>query len=165
MTDLQELWRINHAWRQWMDANTKFVTPETIDTLRYCRIEANEAADVEMRVRLTKHARNNARTLTVHEELADCAMLALTALPEPEKWEKHDFNFSPLSPMDEICSLSTMVVNACLLRSEYWPCWLIDLLAAIDAYPGMNLRTELVKCHGRLGWKHGGDKWVMRESI
>lgn len=44
MIDWIELHRLNRAWRAWMDAHSAFVTPETIDSLRYAAGEAREAS-------------------------------------------------------------------------------------------------------------------------
>lgn len=141
-----------------MAANSEFVTPDTIDTLRYLRIECNEAADVELRNRLSKHPRNNGRDNTVYEELADALMLALTALPEIIHRELCPF--VPVHTMDAICNWSNFMVVGCLdgdLDIFANPSWIGNgymLLTTICCYPGMNTEAELRKCWHRLAWKH-----------
>lgn len=157
MIDFRELWQLNRRWRQWMAANSEFVTPDTIDTLRYCRIECNEAADVELRNRLSKHPRNNGRDNTVYEELADALMLALTALPEKVVWQDikdSDFPIDNALRMDIICHRANMAVyyNASYSTVDTIP--VTALCARIAEYPGMNTHLELCKCWHRLAWKH-----------
>ncbi len=157
--DWPHLWRLNRQWRQWMEANSEFVTPNTIDTLRYLRIECNEAADVELRNRLSKHPRNNGRDNTVHEELADALMLGLTALPDPEKWigalcDDIDVTDDIDVIMDNICDQANQAVILFGDGSHAWFLWTADLIVAISRYPGMLTGFELKKCWYRLAWKH-----------
>lgn len=56
-------------------------TPGRIDSLRFAFTEAGEALDAYLRT-IPQYARNNARNMSVPEELADCAMMLCTALPE-----------------------------------------------------------------------------------
>lgn len=159
--DWPHLWRLNRQWRQWMAANSEFVTPDTIDTLRYLRIECNEAADVELRNRLSKHPRNNGRDNTVHEELADALMLALTALTDGADWYSRESTAtlnSPAEHMDRICAWANRAViyhteDFGIAQSERVES-LINLCLFIYWYPGMNVEAELRKCWHRLAWKH-----------
>ncbi len=152
--DWPQLWRLNRQWRQWMEANSEFVTPaDVLDTLRYMRIECNEAADVEMRNRLSKHPRNNGRDNTVYEELADALMLALTALPDPEKWISQLCDDDDVS-MDSICDMANQSVILFAADSRSWFLWSADLVVVIARYPGMAVEVELRKCWHRLAWKH-----------
>lgn len=152
--DWPHLWRLNQMWRKWMEANSEFVTPDTVDTLRYCRIECNEAADVELRNRLSKHPRNNGRDNTVHEELADALMLALTALPDGVDWSYASIDDNESSPMDIICHGASTSVTFANQEEIAWVWWLIDVCVAISRYPGMKTHLELCKCWHRLAWKH-----------
>ena len=56
-------------------------TPERIDSLRFAFTEAGEALDAYLRT-VPQYARNNHRNMSVPDELADCAMMLCTALPE-----------------------------------------------------------------------------------
>jgi hypothetical protein len=56
-------------------------TPGRIDSLRFAFTEAGEAMDAELR-KVPQYARNDTRNMSVIEELADCAMMLCTALPE-----------------------------------------------------------------------------------
>lgn len=151
--DWPHLWRLNRQWRQWMEANSEFVTPDIIDTLRYCRIECNEAADAEIRVRLEKHPRNNGRENTVHEELADALMLALTALPDPDRWIRQLSDDDDVT-MDAICDMANQAVVFFVADYGCWFLWTADTMVVISRYPGMNVEGELRKCWHRLAWKH-----------
>lgn len=155
--DWPHLWRLNQMWRKWMEENSEFVTPDTIDTLRYCRIECNEAADVELRNRLSKHPRNNGRDNTVHEELADALMLALTAMHTPKLIRDASRDYEAPALLDLICEYLSRSV-----RLNYWD-WddgtqwfnlFSDVPSLISSYPGMNTEAELRKCWHRLAWKH-----------
>lgn len=152
--DLQALWHENRRWRQWMDANTKFQTPETIDTLRYMLIECCEVLDLWMRDRNPDHARNNERNSTIHQELADVAMLALTAIPE-------DFELSTVGPVlhvfgiDDCCLYAAQAVQSYEAGDRRWRGICEDILIFVLAHEGMDLPAELRKCHRRLAWKHG----------
>lgn len=171
-TDLQALWERNRLWRAWMDANTPFVTPEDrIDTLRYSRdeaasevkleylalslaqVSASQASDRWMRERLVEHARNNVRRSTLYEELADVAMLLLTAYPA-------DRSFSPdpvcvFDDLDNLCLVLSAAVVSYDKRVGDWWLNVSDSLHFIAHYPGFDLAAELDKCHRRLAWKHG----------
>lgn len=171
-TDLQALWQENRRWRQWMDANTPFVTPDDpVDTLRYARdeaasevkmeylalslaqVSASQASDRWMRSRLTEHARNNVRRSTLYEELADVAMLLLTALPTGN-------GFSPdpicmIDGLDELCFTLALAVVNCGEYADNWCVNASDSLHFIATYPDFDLTAELRKCHRRLAWKHG----------
>lgn len=162
-TDLQQLWRINRNWRRWMDANTSFVTPSVIDTLRYSLIEASEALDAWMRSQNPGHARNNGREHTIEQELADTAMLLLTALPS-EFVEEANLRIPEQTDLDRIIMDISRGVYACgYLDGGYgavWACYLAPALRKIEYYPGFDLATELGKCHRRLALKHGGEAYA-----
>lgn len=160
-TDLQQLWRINRNWRRWMDANTSFVTPSVIDTLRYSLIEASEALDAWMRSQNPGHARNNGREHTIEQELADTAMLLLTAYPAEEA--KHDaFEMAVISldTLDDLCySLCAAIMSYSEDVNDWW-LNVSDSLHFIANYPGFDLAAELGKCHRRLALKHGGEAYA-----
>jgi hypothetical protein len=103
-------------------------TPGRIDSLRFAFTEAGEAMDAELR-KVPQYARNNDRNMSVIEELADCAMMLCTALPEHYRFAElplADFQTN----LDSICfevaetMLTGEVVNplhsiAVFLREQY----------------------------------------------
>jgi hypothetical protein len=151
MINLTELHERNKRWRAWMDANTPFKTPDTLDCLRYAAGECAEVRDLWMRERLAGHARNNERTSTINQELADVAMMILTVFdPEPHhKGLEHGFN------IDFLCDAANEAIIACGQGYD-WTYGATEVIAHVLAYPGFNLATELDDCHTRLGLKHGG---------
>lgn len=153
MTDFVFLWQLNQKFMRWMPEDFYYKHLETLDVLRMVRIFSNEAADIELRNRLSKHPRNNGRDNTVHEELADTLMLALTVLPPPEEWVSQLCDDDDVS-MDSICDMANQAVVLFAAGSSVWFLWPADLVAVIARYPGMAVEFELCKCWHRLAWKH-----------
>ena len=153
--DLTVLWHTNRRWRAWMDANTKFVTPKTLGCLRHMRNETCEAADLLMRLEYPEEARNNGRHSTVEQELADVAMMALTALdkpPEVSRSSRTEFD------IDYLCHYANDAVIEFREDSGEWGWWQAEVESVIDfvlVYPGLDLPAELGRCWRRLAVKHG----------
>jgi hypothetical protein len=135
-----------------MDGRSKFVTPSTIDCLRYARIECNEGADVELRERLPDHARNNQRNHTVRSELAQVVMLALTALPDMTHVVNESGDYAGFT-MDQLCDIANLAVIYAFSDCN-WHITACDLLAAISRYPGVEVEADLRQCWSALAWKH-----------
>lgn len=150
-TDLTILWHTNRRWRAWMDAHTPFKTPDTLDCLRYSLIESCEALDAFLRAKNPDHARNNGREHTVESELADTAMLLLTALPAA--WVDYVIAV-PRNSIDDIC-LAVAETVAYFRRAEQWENRASNVLRRISTYPGLDLAAELDRCWRRLAVKHG----------
>jgi hypothetical protein len=150
MINLTELHERNKRWRAWMDANTPFKTPDTLDCLRYALTEAAEAMDVWLREKNQTHARNNERNHSLHAELADTAMMLLTAIDGQ--------NLTPETPktgtLDLICFSVASAVFRCA-TIERWEYTVVYALRMIANYPSFDLSIELDICHKRLAIKHG----------
>jgi len=74
------VWNLRRElWDTWL-------TPSPLDALRFAATEAAEAIDAQMR-KDPRWARNHVKDLTVEQELAQCAIMLLTALG-PEYDEK-----------------------------------------------------------------------------
>ncbi|TXH52424.1 MAG: hypothetical protein E6Q97_15875 [Desulfurellales bacterium] len=189
MIDWAELHRLNRTWRAWMDNHSAFVTPETIDSLRYAAGEAREARmelsaiaaellirylvevapvntveilrimdshahesrDLWMRERLPSHARNHPRANKIRQELAQVVMLALTALDGVDMGKivpAHEID------LDYICDTANQAITDYGAFLTGW-CWTVHhLLAAVAAYPGVDVAADLRECWSRLAWKH-----------
>lgn len=160
LKDWRRIHAMNAAWRAWMAKHSGFVAPETIDTLRYMRGELAEAADAEMRQRLSKHPRNNGRDHNVYQELADAAMLALTALPDVDE-EEVLYGICEINANSEAELLDWMIFLAADAVTEavhnVWITLVWRILHGIAQYPGMALEQELRRCWWRLAWKHAGE--------
>lgn len=159
-TNLRTLWEINHRWRMWMDENTGFKTPDTLDCLRYSVCEAAEALDAWMRQKNQHHARNNGREHTVEQELADVAMLLLTALPEESLQDWHLVD-------NELNSLEQLSLHIAFAVEGYkrgFDSWTFDVMIAlryIEEYPNHAMAWRLAECHSRLAMKHGQAAYVI----
>lgn len=132
MTDYTESIRESHAivWRYRDELQDVWPTPPRDDALRFAVTEVGEAMDAWLRLR-GGYARNNDKTLSVEDELADCAMMLLTAVgPEwAEEW-KVALNY-PQRNLD--------VIVARVLESLYpgtSQLWLDRALGEIAAYIG-----------------------------
>ncbi len=121
-------------------------TPNRLDALRFAVTEAAEAMDAWLRLN-GGYARNHDKNLSVEDELADCAMMLLTAAGE--KWQPR----LPLrcyeSKLDHIVFYvaSLRYDNTIDLgsRMDYEAS---DIVATIAAYPGMSNLAERI--NGRL---------------
>ena len=152
MTDIRRLHKL--VWDTRRELGEAWPTPEPIDALRFALTEAGEAMDAWLRTN-PLYRRNNEKTLSVHAELADCAMMLLTALgPEIDVAE---MSVEPAN-LETIC---LHVANICndaanygkLLNHCRW--WTCRTVAAIGAYPGMDLPAELTARLARIMQKHG----------
>ena len=117
-------------------------TPNRLDALRFAVTEAAEAMDAWLRLN-GGYARNHDKSLSVEDELADCAMMLLTAAGEDwepnvrfwyyeSKLERIVFHVASLC-FDNIFDLSS--------RAGYG---LGDIVAMIAAYPGMSNLAERI---------------------
>lgn len=155
--DWVELHRLNRVWRGWMDVHSNFVTPDTLDSLRYCRIEANEGADLELRAKLPQHARNNERQHTIPGELAQVVMLCLTALDEIVINKLMPvYQIDPDLPLtlDTICTLADRAVMEYIQDFAYWIDLTHILLVTITELAVVNVESDLRQCWWQLAWKH-----------
>ena len=84
MTTIQELHREVWAFRREMAAY--FPTPNQADSLAFAFTEVAEAVDATLRQN-PLYKRNNTKEHSVERELAQCAMMLLTAVPEGwDRW-------------------------------------------------------------------------------
>lgn len=148
-----ELHRLNRVWRAWMDVHSNFVTPKTITLLRCARIEANEAADIEIRTDEPAMARNNERQHTITGELAQVGMLTLTAMLEFDQ-EIEDCTIG--ATMDDICDCANQTVMDYSPDDalNVWQWNAQQLLYMIAKYPDVNVPADLRQCWLQLAQKH-----------
>lgn len=160
-----ELW----AFRAEMDANTAWKTPPVLDALRFAVTEAGEAMDAWLRVH-GGYARNHEKQPDVYGELADCAMMLMTALG-PE-W-KHDGTCETEYPCLDIAidSLVEWIAPApwAYRCGESWTPFAAGGMRDIALTPGMDLPTELRQRMERIRTKHASytihaDGRLMREG-
>ena len=120
-------------------------TPGRIDALRFAYTEAGEAMDAYLRT-VPQYRRNNARNISVEEELADCAMMLCTALPETYRFPAKLEPPPTRTTLDGICFavaeamltgdvLAPLVMIAAYMESDYGaslPVWVRYRLARIE---------------------------------
>lgn len=97
--------RDSHAivWRYRDELQEVWPTPDATDALRFAFTEAAEAMDANLRLN-SGYARNNDKTLSVDDELADCAMMLLTAVgPEWNPFPVPGYVFLHPARLDNIC--------------------------------------------------------------
>jgi len=141
------------VWDLRRDISSTWPTPITQDCLRYSFCEAAEAMDNWLRLQRPNDARNHARVVIegdIYIELADCAMMLLSALGEVwnDSWDKWEYKRA--GTLDDICRgvgwLLAMSHPSTVL-------WVLDL---IINYDGMDLEFELVRRLDMIRRKHGG---------
>jgi hypothetical protein len=108
-----------------------------MDSLRYAFTEAGEAMDAWLREQRPNDARNNERQPDVLDELADAAIMLVTAVPN----YSHNVMWGTRShDIDGIC---TEIASATVIGA-YHPQAAVGFIAA---YPGMDLEARVI---GRL---------------
>lgn len=132
------------VWAYRRELEAVWPTPGRGDALRFAVTEAAEALDAELRAN-PLYARNRAREMDELDELADCALMLLTALgPEPElmrhKQRKH---WLGLERMVFGCADALLDHTGNGVADK----WLWDLVAMIEDRQGMDLPARL---RGRL---------------
>lgn len=136
MNDYTDMIRDCHAlvWRYRAELHDVWPTPPRDDAIRFAFTEAGEAMDAWLRLK-GGYARNNDKTLSVEDELADCAMMLLTAAGPRwnEVWIVRYANPEP--NIDEV--LEGVAGIFCIRTHIYFA------LAPIAAYPGIDLPARI----------------------
>jgi hypothetical protein len=118
-------------------------TPNRLDALRFAVTEAAEAMDAWLRLN-GGYARNHDKSLSVEDELADCAMMLLTAAGKD--WQPST------EPALRRLTLECIVFEVAVLCFEdsiesvdfVFATEAGDIVATIAAYPGMNNLAERI---------------------
>ncbi len=170
MNELQECHRLVWAFRQ--EIEPYWGTPDPLNSLRYAFCEAAESMDAWLRAERPSDSRNNERQNDVLDELADCAIMLLTALnfDEIKKQSngKYDTDFIFLHARKperyRLEVLSSQVANAALSArndsdetSSVYLGWIHDTVMSlgwIANYPGMELKQRIQGRLARIATKH-----------
>lgn len=137
----------HQVWTLREEISSTWPTPPHQDCVRYAVCEAAEAMDKWLRVKHPTHARNHERPADINAELADCAMMLLSALGPI--WQPAWYVQADVGDLDTICEeVATMLL------------WYTDedvlrILAMIDSYPDMDLEKELTARLERIRHRHG----------
>lgn len=148
-----ELW----AFRAEMDATSDWKTPQSaLDSLRFAATEAGEALDAWLRLK-GGYARNNDKSLSVEAELADCAMMLMTAMgPGQIAWQAECWIFDTDPTLEQIMNHTACALElACINWTNTSALYTQSALHAIASYPGLDLPAELRARMARIRRKHG----------
>lgn len=157
---LQELWSRVEEFRHMM-RRTAWVHPDPDDCLRFAVTEVAEALDAWLRVK-GGFARNRTGDKDVHAELADCAIMLLSAVRYPDHLELME---AKPKHIDAIVSLVGEVFDNTYeltlpprekqweRQGQYYP--LNYALSSIYTYEGMELEAEIDRRLARIAHKHG----------
>lgn len=143
MNELQECHRLVWAFRK--EIEPYWATPDPLNSLRYACTECAEAMDAWLRAERPSDSRNNERQNDVLDELADCAIMLLTAVQKFEfECPQHNESF-PFLSLDELVidigALFTGFDSVCFTTNVMVP------VSRIANYPGMELKQRI---QGRL---------------
>lgn len=125
MTDLKQLHEM--VWEFRKEMADHFPTPDVQDSLRFALTEAVEALDAMLRMQ-SAYKRNNDKEHSIPQELAQCAVMLLTACDEgvPGFWgERYD-------TLDAICFCVADALHCYRWDSHMGVCG--DAVLSIDAY-------------------------------
>lgn len=139
-------------------------TPPPLDALRYAVTECGEAMDAYLRQHRQGDSRNSERPGSdeaLLDELADCAMMLLTAVNLnviPKEIQVENYYLHALVPVRHRIEVLCHDVSAAVLAarsdddetSRIYFSWIREAIYAarwVETYPGMDLAARL---HGRL---------------
>ena len=140
MNDLQALHKVVWEFRAGM--NGRWPTPTPVDSLRYAFCEAAESLDAFLRESRPGDKRNNAREVDVAAELADTAIMLLTAVGPtcsdfPDRSNGHSLD------LDWICFRAGSTLECAKRRVCGWHGYALQLVQDIDRYLFVRLRADL----------------------
>lgn len=136
------------------NANSEFwPTPDTEGSLMYAFTEIGEAVSAYMRLEHPDHKRNNDHESTLWEELADTAIMLLTALGDTHPDDDGDKIDDPMFPMElRLRSIAFGIME--LLAGEGRYSTVLIALRLIETFPDMDLEAEIGKRLDRIYEKH-----------
>jgi NTP pyrophosphatase (non-canonical NTP hydrolase) len=163
VTDLRGVHEMVWSFRREMEAaGGAWQTPPPQDSLRYACTEAGEAMDAWLRAQRPDDGRNTTRQRDLLAELADCAIMLLSAVPA---FERLSLPATVAPGAVSIDGLAATVGAAVGLFAEEEKrtqdgaaerAYMLigEGLMLVDRYPGMALRHEVTKRLQRLLRKH-----------
>jgi len=130
----------------------RWPTPLPLDALRFAFTEAAEAMDARLRLRLQPaYNRNNAKALSVEDELADCMMMLITALGE--EWQPPIVG-GYAATLEGICAAVGDCLQSAAWESIFWQKLVVIAIVKIDAYldadPVTLVKGRLERIEGRV---------------
>lgn len=156
MNELEKVHKM--VWRFRAVMSPHWATPEPIDCLRYAFCEAGEAMDAWLRQQRPGDSRNNERNPDVLDELADCAIMLLSAID-------HEFPVM-IGPKGKETLLEQICANCgrLLVDDNSYPASFV--LADIFYYEGMEDLEERVSHRlFKIATKHAPDEETRLRAI
>ena len=170
MNKLQECHRLVWAFRK--EIEPYWATPDPLNSLRYAFTECAEAMDAWLRAERPNDSRNNDRQSDVLDELADCAIMLLTAVNfdeiKSQSNGRYDTDFiflhagNPEQHRLEV--LAYQIANALVDArddseevSSIYLGWIHDTVMSlgwIASYPQMELKQRIQGRLARIATKH-----------
>lgn len=144
------------VWQRRAELEDVWPTPDTADALRFAFTEAGEAMDAWLRLN-GEYARNNEKDLSVEDELADCAMMLLTALRDGGT---RDIKPILVADIDRLMGICEGVTRA-MVKHQIYPMgrWYIDCgftVGRIANYPEIDLHNRIAARLDRIEKKQRG---------
>lgn len=145
MIELRDLiWTYRHRLAD------RWPTPPPVDALRFAFTEAAEAMDAWLRLQ-PAYNRNNAKELSVEDELADCMMMLITALGPA--WQPPALG-AYSATLEGICA----AVADCMLKAAWGNVgWsklaeiaIVKIGCYMDAYPVTLVKARLERIERRV---------------
>jgi len=139
MNDAAKLHRA--VWELRAEIGHVWLTPSPLDCLRYAFTEAGEAMDAWLRQQRPDDARNNARDADVLDELADCAIMLVSALGPNVLFCIGEPGIDP-----DLDKVATRIAATLLCPAlEILPGFVGRALRQIFSYPGFTLDIALAR--------------------
>lgn len=167
--ELEELHGIVWNFREHMEPY--WATPNPLDSLRYAFTEAADAMDAFLRLQRPDDSRNNVKNYDMLDELADCAIMLLTAVNVNHLKEVYDeyeilsiWHNARIPETHRLETLCKQVADATFHarndvdeKSSIYLQWITQIsfaLGWIASYPGLNLEQRVKQNLGRIALKH-----------
>lgn len=142
MSDIEPTLRECHriVWQYRAELEAYWPTPTTEDALLFAFTELGEAIDAHLRSK-AEYARNRDKDLSVLDELADCALMLLTALgPEHNfQWEGNGGGYPGVHNWTEYIQAMHMAIAWRRIEWAYTE----SMIVRIATHPDMDLPARL----------------------
>lgn len=155
-----ELRRVVWDFRQRPEIAQAWPAPDLLDSLRFAACEAAEAVDAQLRQNKT-YVRNREDEASIQDELADCAMMLITAWGPGPRAENGVFNphrwmLASVHGQDPLVGILLTVTTALGDYLRGTPCWPMVRLALhmIANYPDLDLGARVAARLARIEEKH-----------
>lgn len=137
------------TWLFRAEMQQRFPTPPRDDSLAFAFTEAAEAVDAELRQN-PRYKRNNEKEHSIERELAQSAMMLLTAVPETfQDWQSVDTY--PFLAMWSVRNIAVRVAQCMAVPSDY--AYILGTVAAISTIVQLDvlLPAELDRMRAKYG--------------